>query len=367
MSYDVNKVLAVAEAEVGYLEKASNKNLDDKTANAGDKNYTKYARDLDAISGFYNGHKQSVAWCDVFVDWCFVTAYGVEAALKLLCQPKKSAGAGCKYSRNYYKAKGQLYDSPQPGDQIFFWPKNAIGGPAVQHTGLVYKVDSTYVYTIEGNTSSASGVVANGGAVAKKKYKLTYNRLAGFGRPDWNMDGNSSDAPAVPTTPAAPETEYALGSRTLRKGMTGSDVKALQEALIQRGYSLGNCGADGEYGTATAAAVKAFQTDEHLTADGIYGPKTHAALTKAQEVPAPSEPETPDKEDAPQTEEGTVTIVSDGGTVNIRVGNGLSYSRITAVKPGKTYPWVATAENGWHAIVINDRVGWVSGEFSRKN
>lgn len=367
MSYDRNKVLAVAEAEVGYLEKASNKNLDDKTANAGDRNYTKYARDMDAIPGFYNGHKQSVAWCDVFVDWCFVTAYGVEAALKLLCQPKKSAGAGCKYSRSYYKAKGQLFSTPEPGDQIFFWPKTAIGGPAVQHTGLVYKVDSTYVYTIEGNTSSASGVVANGGAVAKKKYKLTYNRLAGFGRPDWNMDGEETVTPAVPETPAETTPEYALGSRTLRKGMTGSDVKALQEALIQRGYSLGKCGADGEYGTATMAAVKAFQTDAHLTVDGIYGAKTHTALTKVQETPAPSESETPDKEDTRQTEEGTVTIVSDGGTVNIRVGNGLSYSRITAVKPGNTYPWVATAENGWHAIVIAGRVGWVSGEFSRKN
>lgn len=113
--------------------------------------------------------------------------------------------------------------------------------------------------------------------------------------------------------------------------------------------------------TATAAAVKAFQADEHLTADGIYGPKTHAALTKAQETPAPTEPE------VPEAQENTVTIVSDGGTVNIRVGNGLSYSRITAVKPGKTYPWVATAENGWHAIVINDRVGWVSGAYSGKN
>ena len=74
--YDVNRVLSVAEAEVGYLEKASNKNLDGKTENVGDKNYTKYTRDLDAIPGFYNGHKQGYAWCDVFVDWCFVTAYG---------------------------------------------------------------------------------------------------------------------------------------------------------------------------------------------------------------------------------------------------------------------------------------------------
>jgi len=203
MSYDPKKVIQVAEAEVGYLEKKSNSSLDSKTANAGDKNYTKYARDLDAL-GFYNGKKQSVAWCDIFVDWCFVQAYGLEAALKLTNQPlgKSNCGAGCKYSRNYYKKINRLFDKPQPGDQVFFWPKDAIGGPAVQHTGLVYAVDNTYVYTIEGNTSGANGVIANGGGVCKKKYKLTYNRLAGFGRPDYGVAVTT--VPTKTETPATP-------------------------------------------------------------------------------------------------------------------------------------------------------------------
>ena len=113
VGYDPQKVIAIARAEVGYLEKASNKDLDDKTANAGSKNYTKYARDMDAINGFYNGKKQGFAWCDVFVDWCFVQAYGIDEGRALLCQPLKSCGAGCKYSRNYYKAKGRLFSEPQ--------------------------------------------------------------------------------------------------------------------------------------------------------------------------------------------------------------------------------------------------------------
>ena len=41
MAYDRQKVISIALAEVGYLEKASNADLDDKTANAGNKNYTK--------------------------------------------------------------------------------------------------------------------------------------------------------------------------------------------------------------------------------------------------------------------------------------------------------------------------------------
>lgn len=215
MSYDPKKVIQVALGEVGYLEKKSNANLDDKTANAGDKNYTKYARDLDAL-GFYNGKKQSVAWCDIFVDWCFVQAYGLEAALKLTNQPlgKSNCGAGCKYSRNYYKNKKQLFDKPQPGDQVFFWPKDGIGGSAIQHTGLVYDVDGTYVYTVEGNTSGANGVVANGGGVCKKKYKLTYERLAGFGRPDYGTAVVETPV-AVPEKPVTVEPDFAAGTKVV--------------------------------------------------------------------------------------------------------------------------------------------------------
>lgn len=176
------EVIDIALAEVGYLEKASNSNLDHRTANAGRNNWTKYARDLDLIPGFYNGKKNGYAWCDVFVDWCFVKAYGVASAKDLLCQPNNSAGAGCTASAQYYKNKGQFHTSkPQPGDQIFFG-----SGSSCTHTGLVYKVDSSKVYTVEGNTSGASGVVPNGGGVCKKSYSLTYSKIVGYGRPKYN-------------------------------------------------------------------------------------------------------------------------------------------------------------------------------------
>ena len=75
MNCYVENLIKIAKDEVGYLEKASNNNLDSKTANVGSNNYTKYARDLDAISGFYNGKKQGYAWCAVWVSWCFVKAF----------------------------------------------------------------------------------------------------------------------------------------------------------------------------------------------------------------------------------------------------------------------------------------------------
>lgn len=198
MTNDAKKVIDIALAEVGYLEKATNANLDNKTANAGSKNYTKYARDLDAL-GFYNGRKNGVAWCDVFVDWCMVQAFGKEKALAMTFQPTKAAnncGAGCKYSRNYYKSNKHLFDDPEPGDQVFFFSTDKTN---IQHTGLVYKVDEKYIYTVEGNTSGASGVVSNGGGVAAKKYLRTYARLAGFGRPNYSPD--TAELPPIQEAP----------------------------------------------------------------------------------------------------------------------------------------------------------------------
>lgn len=177
------KLIAVAQAEVGYLEKATNAQLDDPTANAGSKNYTKYARDLDAL-GFYNGKKNGYAWCAVFTHWCFYQAFGLQTALALTCQTLGGLGAGVKYAAQYYKNKGRFVNTPQPGDQIFFWGAD---GESLAHTGLVEKVEGGRVYTFEGNTSGASGVIANGGGVCRKSYALTYGRIAGYGRPDWDL------------------------------------------------------------------------------------------------------------------------------------------------------------------------------------
>ena len=174
----VDKLLKIALAEEGYREKRSNSQLDSKTANAGSANYTKYARDLDNISGFYNGKKNGYPWCDVFVDWCMVQAFGVEQAKKIINHGVY--GAGCDWSAKYYRNAGRFYTSPQKGDQIFFGTKGN-----ETHTGLVYAVDSNRVYTIEGNTSTAAGVVANGGGVCKKSYPLGYAQIVGYGRPNY--------------------------------------------------------------------------------------------------------------------------------------------------------------------------------------
>lgn len=172
----IEHVIEVALSQEGYLEKRTNANLYDFTANAGSANYTKFAKDL-ADCNFYDGNLNGYAWCDMFVDWCFVSAFGVADA-KAITYQNPYGSAGCSVSAGFFKTVERFYKTPQPGDQIFF------GG---SHTGLVYKVDGNTVYTIEGNTSSERGVVANGGAVRKKSYSLNSGRISGYGRPNYSL------------------------------------------------------------------------------------------------------------------------------------------------------------------------------------
>ena len=171
------KLLAVALNEVGYLEKKNRNSLYEKTANAGSANYTKYGLEMHKL---YPATMDFPApWCDCFVDWCFVQAFGKDMAMKMLHRfddyTVNSAG--------YYKNNKEWYTVPKIGDQVFF--TDSKGG--ICHTGLVYAVDGANVYTIEGNTSSSAGVVANGGCVAKKSYKRNYGRIAGYGRPNYGL------------------------------------------------------------------------------------------------------------------------------------------------------------------------------------
>ena len=157
---------------------------------------------------------------------------------------------------------------------------------------------------------------------------------------------------------------YTLGSRLLKHGSVGTDVKALQELLNQLGASLS---VDSEYGDQTERAVKAFQKKQSLKQDGLYGEKTHAALMAAvsdddtgRQGDHPAEAETDPAE--PVTK---VIIVSEGGKVNIRKGNSTAYGVVTTAAPGTTLDYVAAAANGWNAVVVSGQVGWVSGKYSR--
>ena len=69
---------------------------------------------------------------------------------------------------------------------------------------------------------------------------------------------------------------FAAQAASLSYGSRGEDVKKVQQKLKNWGYYKGEV--DGVFGSATLAAVKYFQKQNGLAADGIVGPKTAAAL-----------------------------------------------------------------------------------------
>jgi peptidoglycan hydrolase-like protein with peptidoglycan-binding domain len=70
----------------------------------------------------------------------------------------------------------------------------------------------------------------------------------------------------------------------LSKGSEGAEVKAFQEKLILLGHDLGKWGADGKFGNATEAAVKAFQADHALPINGAWGEAEEAMANDLIEI-----------------------------------------------------------------------------------
>lgn len=127
--------------------------------------------------------------------------------------------------------------------------------------------------------------VGNGEVIEARGYKYGVVRTKLSARP-WKKAGRLPESMLLYGQNGSQE---ATGSSetarvTLRKGMEGAEVKALQEALKAAGYDLPKYGADGDFGAETEAAVKAFQFDHKLVVDGIVGPKTQTALEAAQEA-----------------------------------------------------------------------------------
>ena len=93
------------------------------------------------------------------------------------------------------------------------------------------------------------------------------------------------DTIVSPTIPSDPDEGFPTTPTwrpTIRKGSKGAIVKECQTMLTALGYNLGICGIDGDYGTATDAAVRSFQREHPpLVVDGVCGPMTWDALQKA--------------------------------------------------------------------------------------
>ncbi|MDB4539257.1 TIGR02594 family protein [Saprospiraceae bacterium] len=174
-----------------------------------------------------------VAWCSIFANW---------VALQADLPMSNSAMA-----RSWLEI-GRKTTWPQPGDIVVFWRKRKRG--PFGHVGffLGYTKSGKSVYCLGGNQDDEVNV---------QDYAL--DRILGF--------RSLTDGPIE---------NLEIPTGYLRLGDSSSDVKKLQIILIELDFL--NDTADGVFGPNTDAALRAFQTEHHITIDGVYGSESRGVL-----------------------------------------------------------------------------------------
>ena len=170
-------IVNIAKSQVGYQEGSSSSQL--SGASYGGKNYTEYGR--------WYGLQDM--WCAMFVSWCANVA-GISTSII----PKH---AFTPDGLSWFKSRGLAYTrktvanggyTPQAGDIIYF--KSSRNSNTTNHIGIVTGYSGGTVYTIEGNSSSAT-ISTNGGAVVSKSYSISNTYIVYICKPSYKNSSSS--------------------------------------------------------------------------------------------------------------------------------------------------------------------------------
>ena len=256
----VEWLLEVADEEVGYRE--------------GDHGYSKY--------GDWAGDPYA-QWCAEFLCWCVDQvdqrhgthllnqvfplysgqnvgrAWFIRAG-RFIVRKGEVEGWGYEWLRGHdtYIRTGDYI--PQPGDYVFFtWTS----GEDTDHVALVEYCaqdadGKTWIHVIEGN---------NPVGVARNVYSLYDTQILGYG------------------------TVHDFADITMRYGNSGEKVRQLQESLAYLGF-LEPRFVTGDFGNATAAAVRAFQVSQRLKANSVANQATQLRLQEEVELKKDQDPST---------------------------------------------------------------------------
>ena len=313
-----------AEAEIGYIEKASASNLDSKTANKGTANYTKYARDINNL-GLMGCQAQP--WCATFQFWLEVQEFGLDVALQHFHMTKSSyVGYNVFSTRNAFPSSKRS-SKPQVGALVVF---------SHSHIGRVVSVNGSTFQTIEGNTSPAT-YDRNGGMVAKKSYSVSDSKIDCFLIIDYEASSSGSSSGSSGGTIAISGDTY-----TVKSGDTLSEIAKAW-------------GVSTEY-LAEYNGIKdpnVINVGQVLKKPGIESSSSDSKVASADSF---------DKDIA-----GSYTVTSD---LNIRAGAGASHTSLGTIAKGKkvqNYGYY-TSVNGtkWLLVKYGDITGFCSSKYLKK-
>ncbi|HEU0085408.1 MAG TPA: peptidoglycan-binding protein [Candidatus Paceibacterota bacterium] len=149
----------------------------------------------------------------------------------------------------------------------------------------------THVYSVAGNYNPTFTVTNQNGQSAQSSLSVrvlapvpsststinvSANALSAFNNMATTSTITGTVEPNVTSTQSSAVCNF---TQTLRQGMNNSEVKCLQQMLGRKGFKVQDAGSETTYfGEATLSALKAFQTQKGLVADGIFGAKSRAVL-----------------------------------------------------------------------------------------
>lgn len=216
----------------------------------------------------YNSHKPlprsypvqaSDAYCATTVSAAWIKA-GVDSVAVLECSVPKMVTLA--------QAKGIWVEDdayvPKPGDAVVYdWQDDGKGDNKgyPDHVGIVEAVRGNTISVLEGNMTP-------GGYVGRRLLTVNGKYIRGFITPNY----------AKLATPEPTAQTAWVSLPVLRKGSTGGHVKTLQ--ILLNKYNRASLAEDGNFGSKTLAAVKAYQTSRKLSADGVVGGLTWGQLLK---------------------------------------------------------------------------------------
>ncbi len=263
-------IIRVASHEVGYHEGRSGGHWN---------NHQRYSPAVPGLEW-----SQNQAWCATFVAWC---------AMKAGCAELFPKTASTDLGAAWFKQRNRWSEYPAIGAQVFYGHGNDMN-----HTGIVYDYDGTWIYTIEGNTNTSGS--REGDGVYRKKRARRDDYVRGYGYPDYpegiksadpkwrheapkHSNGNATPAAYVPhhrkhtpfhKLPRSKPKNYYIGAR-------GQWVRWLGRRLKAHGFTKHHDGNGYQPGPVFTkfdrANVRDFQRAQGWRgkdADGFPGPET---------------------------------------------------------------------------------------------
>ena len=176
--------------------------------------------------------------------------------------------SGCGY-HYFIKKNGVIYKGRD---------EKAIGAHCINHNAVSIGICVEGCYNSETMADSQHKSLVELIRYILNKYNIT--EIYGHG------ELNATDCPGRNFPLDRIRKEIRLGARSkectnypgyllkMNPNVKDNNVRLIQKKLIEKGYSVGACGADGYFGECTFGAVKKFQNGNYLMVDGIIGERT---------------------------------------------------------------------------------------------